>query len=288
MISNVVYVTSLTLAIECRFLLADASKRMLYCASSMEIYNFEEVCMNTGAESRFGLSAFALKIIAIVTMTCNHIAHGFENQLPLFLLVPLYIVGGLTFPIMAYLMIEGYQKTSNVKKYMLRLLIFGLIAIFPFILVFKALVLNVLFTFLFGLICLYLRDKIKKKALFWLCFAGFVLITLFCDWAFVGVAMIVLFGIIKDKKRRIIITTVVCAVALSLMEFIFGDGWGLKLMLDFGFSFFVLCSMPFLWAYNGKKGYSPRSLRYLFYIFYPAHLLVIGGIMWLTQVYLVP
>ena len=242
--------------------------------------------MNTSAESKFGLSAFTLKIIAIVTMTCNHIAHGFENQLPIYLLVPLYVVGGLTFPIMAYLMIEGYQKTSNIKKYMLRLLIFGVIAILPFALVFKALVLNVLFTFLFGLICLYLRDKLKKKALFWLCFAGFVLITVFCDWSIVGVPMIVLFGILKDKKRRIVITTVISALALALLEIIFGDGWGMKMMLDIGFNIFVLCSMPLLWAYNGKKGYSPKSLRYLFYIYYPAHLAVIAGIMWLTQVYI--
>ena len=240
--------------------------------------------MNTCVESKLGLSAFSLKIIAIVTMTCNHIAHGFENQLPIYLLIPLYIVGGLTFPIMAYLMIEGYQKTSNIKKYMLRLLIFGLIAVFPFILVFKALVLNVLFTFLFGLICLYLHDKIKKKALFWLCFAGFTLITLLCDWTLVGVPMIVLFGILKDKTRRIVITTVISALVLTLLEIAFGDGWGMKMMLDIGFSIFVLCSMPLLWAYNGKKGYSPRSLRYLFYIYYPAHLLVIGGIMRLTQV----
>ena len=239
--------------------------------------------MNDSTESKFGLSAFTLKIIAIITMTCNHIAHGFADQLPIYLLVPLHVVGGLTFPIMAYLMIEGYQKTSNIKKYMLRLLIFGLVAIVPFALVFKAMVLNVLFTFLFGLICLYLRDIMKKKVLFWLCFAAIVLLTLFCDWTIVGVPMIVLFGIIKDKKLRIVLTTVVAAVALTLLELIFGDGWGLTMMLDIGFSIFVLFSMPFLWAYNGKKGYSPKSLRYLFYIFYPAHLAVIAGIMWLTQ-----
>ena len=239
--------------------------------------------MDGDTTGRFELSAFTLKVIAIIAMTCNHIAHGFVDQLPIYLLIPLHFAGGLTFPIMAYLMIEGYKKTSNIKKYMLRLLIFGVIAIVPFVLVFKAVVLNVLFTFLLGLISLYLHDKMKNKVLFWLCFVVIVLATLFCDWTIVGVPMILLFGLIKDKKRKIVITTVVSALALALLEILFGDGWGTKMMLDIGFNVLVLCSMPLLWAYNGNKGYSPRSLRYLFYIYYPVHLSVIAGIMWLTQ-----
>ena len=29
---------------------------------------------------------------------------------------------------------------------------------------------------------------------------------------------------------------------------------------------------------DGERGYSPPSLRYMFYIYYPVHLIVIGGI----------
>ena len=229
------------------------------------------------------ISAFSLKIIAIVAMTFNHIAHAFYYSLPLYLLAPLYIAGGLTFPIMAYLMIEGYHKTSNLKKYMLRLLIFALIAVFPFFLVFRVSVLNVLFTFILGLICLYLHDKMKNKAIFWLCFIGIVAVTLFCDWPLVGVPMILMFGLIKKPATRIILTTFISSLLMTALMFLTSEGWSTQLMLDIGFNIVILASIPLLFAYNGNRGYSPRSLRYLFYIYYPAHLFVIGGIAWLVQ-----
>jgi len=232
---------------------------------------------------KFEISAFSLKIIAIIAMTFNHIAHAFMDVLPIYLLAPLYVAGGLTFPIMAYLMIEGYHKTSNIKKYMLRLLVFALIAVFPFFLVFRVSVLNVLFTFLLGLICLFLHDRMKKKALFWLCFAGIVAVTLFCDWPLLGVPMIIMFGLIKKPRLRIVLTTAIVSLAMIALVVLSGAGWGRQLFLDIGFNIAILATIPLLFAYGGKRGYSPRSLRYLFYIYYPAHLLVIGGIAWLIQ-----
>ena len=225
----------------------------------------------------FGLSAFALKIVAIVAMTCNHIAHGFESSLPPYLLTPFYAAGGLTFPIMAYLMIEGYHKTSDIKKYMLRLLFFGVLALLPFAMLF-GMHLNVLFTFLLGLVCLYLHDNMKNKVLFWFCFAGIVLFTVFCDWSFVGVPMILLYGIIKNPKRSLVITTVGASLVMLLIIVLFNG----QNALDIGFCIVILCVIPLLLAYNGERGYSPRPLRYMFYIYYPAHLLVIGGIAWLV------
>ena len=227
---------------------------------------------------KMGLSAFALKIIAIITMTFCHIAQAFGTSMPIYLQLPLYAVGGLTFPIMAYLMIEGYKKTSNVKKYMMRLLFFGLIALVPYVLASGRIALNILFTFLFGLICLYLHDKMKNKTAFWFCFAGITIFTIFCDWAVVGVPMILMFGIIKKPKLRIILPIIITSLVMTLSTILMNDGGGIELLLSVGFNVVVLCSIPLLQAYNGKRGYSPRSLRYLFYVYYPAHLIVIAVI----------
>ena len=226
------------------------------------------------------MSAFKLKIIAITAMTCNHIAHAFDGYLPVYLHALLYVAGGLTFPIMACLMIEGYQKTSSIKKYMLRLLVFGVLAVFPFILVFKVPMLNVLFTFLFGLICLYLRDRMKSRAMFGLCFTGIVCFTVFCDWPFVGVIMIMMYGTLKTPNLRLFLTASMPLLILVPLQ-ILVSGWSTALLPDIGFSLVVFGSIPLLMAYNGERGYSPRSLRYLFYIYYPAHLLVIGAAAWL-------
>ena len=41
----------------------------------------------------------------------------------------------------------------------------------------------------------------------------------------------------------------------------------------------ALMALPFLYAYNGKRG--TWNLKYFFYIFYPVHLAVLQGIAWL-------
>ena len=73
----------------------------------------------------FELTGFQLKLIAIITMTLDHIGI-------FFLLPPTYylfrIIGRLSFPIFAFLIAEGFNYTKNIKKYLVRLLIFSIIS----------------------------------------------------------------------------------------------------------------------------------------------------------------
>ena len=75
---------------------------------------------------RFHLNVNQLKIIAIVAMTIDHIAAVFlpEGALK----IVLRCIGRLAAPIMCYMIAEGYHHTSNRKHYLLRLLIFDLLA----------------------------------------------------------------------------------------------------------------------------------------------------------------
>jgi len=234
-------------------------------------------------ESKLKLDAFTLKIIAIIAMTCNHIAHGFKDYLPIYILAPLYVVGGLTFPIMAFLLIEGYHKTRNIKRYMLRLLFFGLIALVPFAYVLSVMSFNILITLLLGLICLYLNDNMKNRVFFWVCFVGIVAFTIVCDWSIVGVLMIFMFGRIKNPKQKLVLPILVTVLVSALVLILLSKGWDTQLCLDLGFAAVILCAIPLLNAYNGERGYSPPALRYMFYIYYPAHLIVIGGIRLLME-----
>jgi hypothetical protein len=248
----------------------------------ISIKRTESKNMNECIARKFGLSAFTLKIIAIIAMTCCHVAIVFESYLPLYLMFLLNTVGGLTFPIMAYLIVEGYNKTSNIKKYLLRLFFFGLASAVPAFWILGRL--SVLFTLLLGLCSLLLRDRVKKKYLFWLCFIGMVLATVFFAWSLIGVPLIFAYGTIKGEKRKVIIsTTAVLSVGLALTGIldVLRDGLSVQLALDTCFMFAGICTIPLLLSYNGKRGYSPSSLRYLFYIYYPVHLLVLSGLKWL-------
>jgi len=228
------------------------------------------------------LSTFSLKIIAIVAMTCCHFAITFEEMLPFYLMFALNTVGGLTFPIMAYLIVEGYHKTSSIKKYFIRLFFFGLLSSYPAFLILGRF--SVLFTLLLGLCCLILRDRIRNRYLFWLMFTGMTLITVFFDWSIIGVPLIFAYGTVKGEKRRVIISTItilIIGLMLTGILDVLRKGWSTQLALDACFLFAGICAIPLLLSYNGKRGYSPHVLRYLFYIYYPVHLLGLWILKWL-------
>ena len=93
------------------------------------------------------MSAFVLKIIAVITMTCDHVSYlifgGFSF---------LNYIGRIAFPIFAYQITEGYIHTHNLKKYFFRLFIFALVSQIPFML-FTSIIspkfhLNIFFTLL--------------------------------------------------------------------------------------------------------------------------------------------
>lgn len=144
-------------------------------------------CAGTG-----GLSSFALKAAAIVGMTANHAGYLFANQLPFWASCVLIGLGGLTFPVMAFLLVEGYRRTSNVKRYAFRLGAFALVSQVPYGL-FLADNGNVLFTLLIGLGVLYAAEHMRSRGAFWAVAAAGALASLACDWGFIGVVVIVLF-----------------------------------------------------------------------------------------------
>ena len=105
-----------------------------------------------------GLSIDGLKYIAISAMLIDHIGNAFVEEQTLLANI-MYMVGRITGPIMFFAAVEGYHKTKNLKKYMLRLFAFALISYLPYIFAFRssfnALRLNVLFTILIGLLSVY-------------------------------------------------------------------------------------------------------------------------------------
>lgn len=221
-----------------------------------------------------GASSFTLKIVAIVGMTFNHFCYIFYPYLPVEALLVLFGFGGLTFPIMAFLLVEGYRHTSNVRRYATRLLVFALISQVPYAL-FLAPVLNVLFTLLIGLGILYLYDRLENRAAFWLAAAALTAASAICDWGILGPLMILMMRAIPDRRQRVV---------LPLLIPILGNG--LPALSDFMVAFdlellpFALypllgctAAIPLLLSYNGLRG---RPMKWLFYAYYPAHILVLG------------
>ena len=221
-----------------------------------------------------GLTSFTLKVAAIVAMTLNHIGVIFGESLPLWATSALCATGGIVFPIMAFLIVEGYLHTSNVKKYATRLFVFALVAQIPFWLFLDHRG-NVLFTLLAGLIVIYLYDHMENRPLFWFVGIAITAVTIYCDWGVVGIILIMLFFVLRTRDDKVTLPMVFLLVAMALPKGIVLLGTGDLTQLPM-FLFYVVgfpLAMVLLRCYDGRRG---RPMKWFFYVYYPLHITVIG------------
>ena len=230
------------------------------------------------------LNSNALKIIAMILMLLDHmwgtIIPG--NQW-------MTLVGRMAFPIFAFLIVEGYIHTSDYKKYIKRLLIFGLLSEIPFNLIYTGSIIfpfhqNVLFTLVLGLLIINEIDKIKNNKEIKLRVKSilkillFLLITIigFVDYGITGVLTIVVFYLFREFK----FAWLGQLISLILLYIVFFKGQSVIINI-FNYEYFLpiqgmgVLSLILIWLYNGKKGNNSKLLKYIFYSFYPVHMLML-------------
>ena len=241
---------------------------------------------------RFGLNGSTLKMIAVVTMLIDHVAAvllvkmlilngtweltGYSDSRVLNILtlehmnmVKMYQlmrdIGRIAFPIYCFLLVEGFMRTRNVKKYLGRMLLFAFISEIPFNLAFTGKIFyrdyqNVMFTLFWGLLAMYVSQIVELKAdkwfvkwfltaLIWLAAAGGAEVML-TDYGAKGVLAILALYLFRRNRSWQLVAG--CAAFLWEMPALFG---------------FIPIA-----CYNGKRG---MKLKYFFYAFYPVHLVVL-------------
>lgn len=204
---------------------------------------------------KYGLSTFSLKIFACIIMLIDHIGAIFFKDI-----VVLRIIGRLAFPIFCFLIVQGYIHTRDAKKYLLRLILFALISEIPFDLAFYGRInlwqQNVFFTLILGLIVIMVIDKANRiVSCITFILACILACVLHTDYDLFGVLLIMMLYLVRGKKLFEVITVFATNVGLCT-----------------GIQRYAAVSMLPIALYNGKKG---PSMKYFFYIFYPAHLLIL-------------
>lgn len=239
-----------------------------------------------------GISGSTLKLIAVFTMLIDHIGAAIlgryvmlsgymdltmatdaevinqwfqENGTLYWVYYGTRMIGRVAFPIFCFLLVEGFLKTGDVKKYALRLGAFALISEIPFDLAMSAKVLefqyqNVYFTLFLGLLTMCAFDAIDKKTLNMplraigyigtLALGAAAAELLHTDYGANGVICIMVLYIFHNKK--------VWQIVMGCVAFL----WEITAPLAF---------IP-IGFYNGKRG---LKLKYVFYVFYPLHLAII-------------
>lgn len=231
-----------------------------------------------------GLDGGALKCIAAALMLTDHVGAILLPEVPV-----LRCVGRLAFPIFAFFIAEGYAHTRDFGRYFRRLAILAVVSEIPFNLengaVFDLTRQNVLFTFCLALLTLRGLEALGRERGFgrWagcglVLAAGFaageLLRTDYGGWGVVTVALLYLCRDGRYAKLWLLLA----------MAAVNGLGMGSLTMPVFGgempIQIFAVAALPMIWLYNGQAG--PKGLRRAFYVFYPAHLLVLEGIRTLT------
>lgn len=247
-----------------------------------------------------GISGLDLKLIAIITMLIDHIAaiiikgtysvqdsdgvFVFYNDFAYQAYRIMRIVGRMAFPIFCFLLVQGFYHTRNKVKYCLTLFAFAILSEIPFDMAFEGKLFtmesnNVMWTLLLGILTIWILDEIynnprflnkSKNEIKWLiatllrCTAMMTLVMLSmlcaeywlkCDYGASGIAAI-------------------CIMYLLYKYPLFGFFAGVIMLgLLCGEEEYVALLMLIpLYFYNGQRG---KQIKYLFYFFYPAHLLIL-------------
>lgn len=209
------------------------------------------------------MTSFQLKIIAITTMLIDHIGSVIFPET-----ITFRIVGRLAFPLFAFLLTEGYIHTSNLKKYIFRLAIFSLISQYPFMLAFGLDAgLNIFFTLAIGLTAIYLSDHYQSYLPFFI--LAILADLIHTDYGMFGVLLIFLIYEYKNNFKKMMFY-IICLY--SVFYLIGGLRAGIG-AIHYYIQFFSLLSFILIAFYNGREG---RKAKYLFYIFYPGHLLILS------------
>lgn len=240
-------------------------------------------------EEKNGLSACAIKYIAVIAMLIDHIAWCFvDTYSPLGVIM--HMIGRVTAPVMTYFIAEGFYYTRNVNKYLLRLGIFALISYIPYLYMdcgyLTPVVRNedsitflshqgVIYTFFLTVLALKtvhtenLNGLFKGVIVFLLCIASRI-----GDWYCFPIVWALLFDRYRGSfKKQAEAFTISSVIMVSIKIFLFGEGFK-----DW-FQYAVLLALVPLYFYNGKRGnILGKADKWFFYIFYPLHMLVLGFI----------
>lgn len=226
-----------------------------------------------------GLNGNQLKIIAMISMLLDHIGVVFFPDVMIW-----RYMGRIAFPIYAYMIAEGCKYTRNRKRYLGMISVMALIfQIVYFVFMDGSIYQGILVNFSLSICAIYAIDSfIKNKntlnrilmviaiGTILLIYVGLPIILkdygFAIDYNIWGLLLPILVYFVPGKVLR----ALAIAIFLVIMTLVSGKVW----------QWWSLLTIPLFLLYNGERG--SKKLKYLFYVFYPLHLVILYGIAILT------
>ena len=223
-----------------------------------------------------------LKFIAIIAMTIDHATDLLYPGFPMEAIpLALHFIGRLTAPIMWFFVCEGYHYTRDVKKYMLRMGIFAIISHFAYCFgfgislnPFEGGIFNrtsVIYPLFIAVVVFYIDDhsemlkKWQKTAIQTiLIFSAFP-----ADWSCIAVLAVLGMYSARGNLEKQMLKMLGWVFVYGVVSWFFVSKIYAKELIG------VLMVYPVLKLYNGERG-KAKWMKWLFYIYYPVHLIIIG------------
>ena len=216
------------------------------------------------------LSNFDLKILAIITMTIDHIGAIIYPNIDAF-----RIIGRISFPIFCFLLVEGFKHTHNRFRYFIRLLLFAIITQPIYVYAFNNHELNILFTFSLSFLLLSsiefinkiinkynkgIENYLYKTISYLLIYIIFLILSIILnvDYQALGISLVLIFYLSPNILLSLLLYLII-AITLNVNNI----------------QLYSLIAFIFIYFYNGKKG---KNIKYFFYLYYPLHLLFLKGL----------
>lgn len=208
-----------------------------------------------------------LKITALLTMLIDHMGCIFLMERGDIMYKAFRAVGRISFPVICFLLVEGFIHTHSRKKYMLNLLVFAVLSEIPYDLAFGHKFIdvseqNVMWTLLLGVVMMCFIEKWEYNftlKMLVVLIAGFAAVLLKTDYSIWGILQIAIFYMQRNDRKNALWLT-------CFLMFVQGK------MQSFG-----VLAIPFIMAYDDTKN-DVKMPKYFFYAFYPLHILALWGI----------
>lgn len=231
--------------------------------------------------NRKSLNGSQIKLIAIIAMTIDHLTWAvFPGTQTVWYVYALHIIGRLTAPIMWFFIAEGYHYTHDRRRYAGRLFLFAVISHFAYDFAFGIPFLplstgvfnqtSVMWSLAWAVVLIYIchNDKIPQWGKI-LSIIAICLISFPSDWSSIAVMCPFYLYVHRGNFKK-------QAADIVLWSFIYAAVYFLFLDKPYGIlQMFTFLTIPILARYNEQRG-NWKGMKWLFYIYYPAHLVVIG------------
>lgn len=226
--------------------------------------------MNLRSIAENGFTGNQLKLIAVISMTLDHIGAMLLTDVVL-----LRILGRLALPIFAYMIAEGCRHTRSRGRYLGRIAALAAVCQAVYFISMGSVYMSILVTFSLSIMLICVIENFQRKRDLtsrMLAFGTLLGIFFVCvalpelwegsdfgiDYGLMGVLLPVLIYFGSEKTKYL-------TAGLILLGFSYG-----------GVQWFALAAVPLLGMYNGQRG--KGSIGKWFYLYYPAHMAAIYGL----------